>query len=71
MGVLTQFQARCRGTIVRRKLFTMLQHYYEREDSIIKIQAYWKGKMQRRKFRQLVKDKKLIREDKCEVARSE
>ena len=55
--VWTQFQARCRGNLVRHKIFTMLRHYYDNEQKVVKIQAYWKGRAQRKKYHQLLQQK--------------
>jgi Ras GTPase-activating-like protein IQGAP2/3 len=55
--VWTQFQARCRGNLVRHKIFTMLRHYYDNEQKIVKIQAYWKGRSQRQKYHQILLEK--------------
>ena len=46
---VVRLQARIRGFLVRQRLFSMLQHYYENERKIAKIQALWKG----RKVRQI------------------
>ena len=46
---VVKLQARIRGFLVRQRLFSMLQHYYENERKIAKIQALWKG----RKIRQI------------------
>ena len=53
----TEFQARCRGNLVRNKIFTMLRHYYDNEHQIVKIQAFWKGKVQRAKYKKVLKQK--------------
>ena len=37
--LIVPIQARVRGFLVRQKLFGMLQHYYENEDKLIKIQV--------------------------------
>ena len=58
----TQFQARCRGNLVRNKIFTMLRHYYDNEQQIVKIQAFWKGKIQQKKYKNLLRQKVLIHE---------
>ena len=55
--VWTQFQARCRGNLVRHKIFTMLRHYYDNEHKVVKIQAYWKGRVQRKKYGQFLQQK--------------
>ena len=57
MQVWTKFQARCRGNLVRRKLFKMLHHYYENEQKIVIIQAYWRGKLQRNKISKMMQGK--------------
>ena len=59
LRIWTQFQARCRGNLVRRNMFTMLRHYYDNEQKIMKIQAYWKGKVQRKKYLQMLQDHKV------------
>ena len=46
---VVRLQARIRGFLVRQRLFSMLQHYYENERKIAQIQALWKG----RKVRQI------------------
>ena len=46
---VVRLQARIRGYLVRQKLFSMLQHFYENESKVVKIQALWRG----RKIRQI------------------
>ena len=48
--IWTKFQARCRGNLVRQRIFTMLRHYYDNEKKVVKVQAYLKGKVQRKKY---------------------
>lgn len=55
--LVIKLQAKCRGYLVRKRLFTMLQHYYEKEDRVIKVQAFWRGRQQRRKYQQLLKER--------------
>ena len=47
---IVRLQARARGFLVRQRLFGMLQHYYENEANIIKIQALWRGRRVRRRY---------------------
>lgn len=47
---LVKLQARVRGYLVRQRLFSMLQHYYENEDKIAKIQALWRGRKVRARY---------------------
>lgn len=47
VSIIVRLQARSRGYLIRQRLFSMLQHYYENESKIIKIQAIWRGKKSR------------------------
>ena len=49
-----RLQALCRGYLVRQKLFGMLQHYYERESQVVKVQSLWRGRQARRCYRRLL-----------------
>jgi len=51
---MPRLQALCRGYLVRKNLFAMLQHYYEREHLVIKVQSYWRARRARKKFREVV-----------------
>ena len=41
--VLVFFQSRARGFLVRHRLFSMLQYYYDREDRVVRAQAVARG----------------------------
>jgi len=51
---LVAFQARARGTLTRSKIFSMLDWYYKREGDIIKVQALWRGRRDRRRLSEIV-----------------
>ena len=38
-ALIVPLQARIRGFLLRQKLFGMLQHYYENESKLIKVQV--------------------------------
>ncbi len=40
---LAAFQARARGFLVRQKMFSMLQYYYDHENLVIRAQAVFRG----------------------------
>lgn len=42
-GSVVFFQSRARGFLVRQRLFSMLQYYYDREDQVVRAQAVAKG----------------------------
>ena len=48
------FQARARGAMARSKLFSMLDWYYKREKDIIKVQAIWRGRRDRKRLAEIV-----------------
>ncbi|CAB4062325.1 unnamed protein product [Lepeophtheirus salmonis] len=49
--VIVGLQARIRGYIIRQRLLSMLQHYYDNVDSIIKVQAHVRGHQTRKRFK--------------------
>jgi Ras GTPase-activating-like protein IQGAP1 len=49
-AVVTKLQARIRGYIIRQRLFSMLEHYYKNEASLVKIQSLWRGRQVRKKY---------------------
>ena len=62
---LTRFQAAARGCMVRKQLYDRLAWYYSKEVDIVKVQAMWRGKQERRRImRQLEED---IRKRKAEM----
>ena len=62
---LTRFQAAARGCLVRKQLYDRLAWYYSKEADIVKVQAMWRGKQERRRImRQLEED---IRRRKAEM----
>ena len=50
LASLTLFQARARGYLVRKALYNRLSWYYSRVNDIVKIQALWRGKRDRRRL---------------------
>ena len=55
-GKIVKLQARVRGFLVRQRLFTMLQNYYENEEKITKVQAFWRGRQVRKLYADQIKD---------------
>ena len=49
-SIMVRFQARSRGFLVRQKLFSMLQYYYENETKVVKVQSLWRGRKVRLRF---------------------
>jgi len=51
-------QARCRGWLVRSKVFAMLDWYYRHEASLVKVQAVWRGRQVRRRLAKLLQERR-------------
>ena len=53
---LVNFQANARGYLLRKGLYDKLSWYYSRVDDVIKIQAMWRGKKERRRIIKQLED---------------
>jgi len=53
---LTWFQSRVRGYLVRKALYSRLSWYYSRVNDIVKIQALWRGKLDRRRLIKMLEE---------------
>ena len=52
---LVRLQALARGFLVRERLAMRLAHFHDNVDAIVRIQAWWRRIVQRRRFLQLVR----------------
>ena len=55
---MVKLQARCRGWLVRSKVFAMLDWYYRHEASLVKVQAVWRGRQVRRRLAKLLQERR-------------
>merc|ERR1719342_1426806 len=56
--LMVKLQARCRGWLVRSKVFAMLDWYYRHEASLVKVQAVWRGRQVRRRLAKLLQERR-------------
>ncbi|KAK0081320.1 hypothetical protein PV325_012392 [Microctonus aethiopoides] len=54
---LIEFQAMARGYLLRKKISERLTHFYNNVDKIIKIQAWWRGVLQRNFYIEMMQAK--------------
>ena len=65
VSAVIKFQAASRGYLVRKQLYDRLAWYYSKEADIVKIQAMWRGRVERRRIiKQLEED---IKRRKAEI----
>ena len=62
--LMVKLQARCRGWLVRSKVFAMLEWYYKHETALVKVQAMWRGRQVRKR---LAEQFQLLRETRADV----
>lgn len=55
--LIVQLQAFARGYLVRRKLSERFSYFYDNVDKVVVIQAAWRGFLQRRIYKQLLREK--------------
>lgn len=55
---IIQFQAYIRGYLLRKKISDRLTYFHNNVDKIIRIQAWWRSIVQRKRYVKLLEDKK-------------
>lgn len=63
-NIIVNFQASARGYLLRKKISDSLTHYHENVDKIVKIQAWWRGVLQRNIYVKILQEKQKLKKAK-------